>query len=72
MIVQSTFALPDLPDGGPRDNVHYCIAISGVYPPRDWRAQRHQRSAAHRDTGAAETDEPSRASTARLRPSAPL
>lgn len=31
----STFALPDLREAGKRDNVHYCIAVTGVYPARN-------------------------------------
>jgi microcystin-dependent protein len=32
---QTSFAWPDLRAAGTRDNVHYCIAINGIYPPRD-------------------------------------
>jgi microcystin-dependent protein len=31
----TTFALPDFRAASARDNVHYCIATNGVYPPRD-------------------------------------
>jgi microcystin-dependent protein len=32
---QTTFGLPDLRAASTRDNVHYCIALSGDYPSRD-------------------------------------
>ena len=32
---QTTFGLPDLREASTRDNVHYCIAINGSYPPRN-------------------------------------
>ncbi|MFN8498224.1 MAG: tail fiber protein [Anaerolineae bacterium] len=32
---RTTFALPDLKGKEPHPNMHYCIALMGVWPPRD-------------------------------------
>lgn len=32
---RTTFALPNLKGKEPDPNMHYCIALNGIYPPRD-------------------------------------
>ncbi len=31
----TNFGIPDLRNAAPNPNMHYCIALAGIYPPRN-------------------------------------